>query len=232
MIEVNLLPGGKKKRPSKSGGGSSAGGIGGGFLRKLSMPDFGSLSFDVYMIASIVVVAGVLGTLGWWYMGLSSRQRDVQVELDDALQDSANYADLIQRNATLAARRDSIAQKVDIIQEIDALRYVWPHLLDEVARALPDFTWLTQVIQVSVGETVDFQVRGLAGNNRAMTTFWRQLEESPFIRRVQLVQSEQVLQPSGQLVYEFQLDCVYARPPLDLLETIPLFGVDPPAILQ
>ena len=206
------------------------------------MPDFGSLSFDVYMIASIVVVAGVLGTLGWWYMGLSSRQRDVQVELDDALQDSANYADalqdsanyadLIQRNATLAARRDSIAQKVDIIQEIDALRYVWPHLLDEVARALPDFTWLTQVIQVSVGETVDFQVRGLAGNNRAMTTFWRQLEESPFIRSVQLVQSEQVLQPSGQLVYEFQLDCVYARPPLDLLETIPLFGVDLPAVIQ
>ena len=31
---------------------------------------------------------------------------------------------------------------------------------------------------------------------------------------------------------EFYLDCVYARPPLDLLETIPLFGVDPPAILQ
>ena len=231
MIEVNLLPGGKKRRPSKSGGGVGGGG-GGGFLGKLSMPDLGSLAFDVYMIASVVVVAGVLGTLGWWYMGLSSRQDNVQVDLDDALQDSANYADLIERNATIAARRDSIAQKVDIIQEIDALRYVWPHLLDELARALPDFTWLTQVIQVSVGETVDFQVRGLAGNNRALTTFWRQLQESPFIRSVQLVQTEQVLRPSGQLVYEFQLDCVYARPPLDLLETIPLFGVDPPAILQ
>ena len=230
MIEVNLLPGGKKRRPSKSGGGG--GGGGGGFLGKLSMPDLGSFAFDVYTIASVVVVAGVLGALGWWYTGLSGRQRDVQVELDDALQDSANYADLIERNATLAARRDSIAQKVDIIQEIDALRYVWPHLLDELARALPDFTWLTQVIQVSVGETVDFQVRGLAGNNRALTTFWRQLQESPFIRSVQLVQTEQVLRPSGQLVYEFQLDCVYARPPLDLLETIPLFGVDPPAILQ
>ena len=233
MIEVNLLPGGKKRRPSKSGGGGGVGGGGGGgFLGKLSMPDLGSLAFDVYMIASVVVVAGVLGTLGWWYMGLSSRQDNVQVDLDDALQDSANYADLIERNATIAARRDSIAQKVDIIQEIDALRYVWPHLLDELARALPDFTWLTQVIQVSVGETVDFQVRGLAGNNRALTTFWRQLQESPFIRSVQLVQTEQVLRPSGQLVYEFQLDCVYARPPLDLLETIPLFGVDPPAILQ
>ena len=138
----------------------------------------------------------------WWrsgsssplgYVGLSSRQGDVEVALADALQDSANYADLIQRNATIEARRDSIAQKVEIIQEIDALRYVWPHLLDELSRALLDYTWLSQVIQVSVGEEVEFQVRGRAGNNLALTTFWRQLQESPFIRNVQLVQTEQVV---------------------------------------
>ena len=187
------------------------------------MPNLGSLLSDSYTIAAAVVGIGVLVTLGWWYVGLSSRQAEVQVELADALQDSANYADLIARNATLAARRDSIAQKVEIIQEIDALWYVWPHLLDELARALPDYTWLTQVIQVSVGEDVQFQVRGLAGNNRALTTFMRQLQESPFIRNAQLVQTEQVLEPSGQLVYAFQLDCVYMAPPLDLVETVPLF---------
>jgi len=225
MIEVNLLPGGKKRRPSKGGGG------GGSFLGKLSVPSLGSLSFDVYTMLAVAVVAGVLGTLGWWYMGLSSRQEEVQVLLAQAVEDSTDYADLIARNATLAARRDSIAQKVDIIQEIDALRYVWPHLLDELARALPDYVWLTEVIQTtSVGETVNFQVRGLAGNNNAMTLFWRQLQESPFIRSVQLVQTQQVLQPGGQLVVEFQLDCVYGRPPLEFLETIPLFGVDPEPI--
>ena len=226
MIEVNLLPGGKKRRPSKGGGGGS-------FLGKLSVPSLGSLSFDVYTMAAVVVVAGVLVVIGWAYMDLSSRQEEVQVLLAEAVQDSTNYADLIARNATLAARRDSIAQKVDIIQEIDALRYVWPHLLDELARALPDYTWLTEVIQTtSVGETVDFQVRGLAGNNNAMTLFWRQLQESPFIRSVQLVQTQQVLQPGGQLVVEFHLDCVYGRPPLEFLETIPLFGVDPEPINQ
>ena len=227
MIEVNLLPGGKKRRPSKGGGG----GGGGGFLQKLPIPSLGSLSLDGYTIASVVVVAGGLALLGWWYVGLSSRQEDVAVALADALQDSSNYADLIQRNVTLEARRDSVAQKVSMIQEIDALRYVWPHLLDEVARALPDYTWLTEVIQVSVvGETVDFQVRGLAGNNQAMTTFWRQLQESPFIRSVELVETQQVVQPTGQQVYAFQFNCVYARPSLDVLETVPLFGVEPAAL--
>ncbi len=220
MIEVNLLPGGTKWRPSKGGGG-------GGFLQKLRLPSLGNLPTDSYTISAVLVGVGVLLTLGWWFVGLTARQGDVGVELADALQDSANYADLIERNATLEARRDSIAQKVDIIQEIDALRYVWPHLLDELARALPDYTWLTQVIQVSVGETVEFQVRGRAGNNRALTTFWRQLQESPFIRSVQLVQTEQVVESTGQLVYAFQLDCVYNAPPMDLIETVPLFNVDP-----
>ena len=226
MIEVNLLPGGKKRRPSKSGGG-------GGFLGKLSMPSLGSLALDAYSIAAVVVVVGVLTTLGYWYMGLSSRQEEVQVQLADAVQDSSNYSDLIQQNASLMARRDSIALKVDIIQEIDALRYVWPHLLDEVARALPDFTWLTEILQVSgEGAAVEFQIRGLAGNNFAMTTFWEQLEESPFIRDVMLVQSEQILQSTGQMVVQFQLDCVYSRPSMDFLETIPLFGEDLPALNQ
>lgn len=226
MIEVNLLPGGKKRRPSKSGGG-------GGFLGKLSMPSLGSLALDAYSIAAVVVVVGVLATLGYWYMGLSSRQENVQVQLADAVQDSSNYSDLIQQNESLMARRDSIALKVDIIQEIDALRYVWPHLLDEVARALPDFTWLTEILQVSgEGAAVEFQIRGLAGNNFAMTTFWEQLEESPFIRDVVLVQSEQILQTTGQMVVQFQLDCVYSRPSMDFLETIPLFGEDLPALNQ
>ena len=74
-----------------------------------------------------------------------------------------------------------------------------------------------------MGPEVQFQVRGRAGNNLALTTFWRQLQESPFIRDVQLVQTEQVQEPTGQLVYAFQLDCVYGAPPMDLIETVPLF---------
>jgi Tfp pilus assembly protein PilN len=223
MIEINLLPGGGKKRGKKGGGG---GGL------KLSLPNIGGLATDGYIIAAVVSVLGVFGTLGWWYMGLSARQEEVQVALADAVQDSANYADLIDRNATLAARRDSIAQKVDIIQEIDAGRYVWPHLLDELARALPDYTWLTQVIQVSVGDVLQFQVRGRSGSNLALTTFMGQLQDSPFISSVVLVQTEQVLESTGQVVYSFQLDCEYVSPPMDMIETIPLFAIDPQPVNQ
>ena len=45
------------------------------------MPDFGSLLADSYAIAAAVVGLGVLLTMGWWYVGLSDREGDVQVAL-------------------------------------------------------------------------------------------------------------------------------------------------------
>ena len=219
MIEVNLLPGGKRRAAKRGGGG-------------FSLPSIPAIPADPYIIGAIVSVVATLGLLGWGFLGLSSGQEDVEVALADAVQDSANYADLIQRNQHLTARRDSIGQKVDIIQEIDEGRYVWPHVLDEVARALPDYTWLTQILQVTVGDVIEFQVHGKAGNNFALTSFWEALEASPFIRNVNLVQTEQVLEPTGELVYVFQLDAAYEVPPTELLVMVPLFGPDPSAGIQ
>ena len=216
MIEVNLLLGGKRRSAKKGGG------------LPFSLPSILAIPADPYIIVAIVSGVATVSLLGWWYLGLASTTEDVQVALADAVQDSANYADLIQRNEQLTARRDSIAEKVSIIQEIDAGRYIWPHVLDEVARALPDYTWLTQVLQVTVGDLIEFQVHGKAGNNFALSTFGEALEASPFIRNVSLVQTEQVLEPTGELVFVFQLDAAYEVAPMELLQTVPLFGLDPP----
>ena len=39
--------------------------------------------------------------------------------------------------------------QIEIIQAIDNNRYVWPHVLDEVSRSLPSYTWLTSMQQTS-----------------------------------------------------------------------------------
>ncbi len=167
MIEVNLLPGVKRRATKKGRGGLP-----------FSIPSISAIPADPYILGAIATVVVTVGLLGWWYLGLSSSTEEVEVALVEAVSDSANYADLIQRNEQLTARRDSIAEKVDIIQEIDAGRYIWPHVLDEVARALPDYTWLSQVLQVTVGETIEFQIHGKAGNNFALTSFGEALEGS------------------------------------------------------
>lgn len=215
MIRVNLLPGGKKG----AGGPKFA----------FKMPSIGGLPTDRWILSAGAIAVVVLVGVGYFYFTNSGRLEELQVQVEDAVQDSIRFADLIEQTDRLQARRDSIAEKVAIIQEIDQDRYVWPHIMDEVARALPRFTWLRNVQQVSQADQLQFQITGRAGNNFAVTQYMENLEASPFIQNVSLLSTTQVMQGTGgqqggRIVYEFQLEAAYEQPDPELLETVPLFG--------
>lgn len=214
MIRVNLLPGGKKRQARSSRS----------FAFK--MPSFGGAGAlsDGWLLAGILVPLLALGAAAWMYMSVTSEEEELLVALDEAVQDSVRWSDVIERTELLQARSDSIAEKVGIIQEIDEGRYIWPHIMDEVARALPDYTWLSGITPVSAGEAPGIQIGGQAGSNFAITLFMEQLEASPFLRDVQLISSEQTVdQQTSQQVYSFRLETQYVQPPLEFLETVPLF---------
>jgi len=217
LIEVNLLPSGKRRvarRPRLS----------------FSLPKAGGLSKDPWTLVSGLLVLALVAVAGFLYFTTGGQRGDLTVDVERAASDSARYADLIERNAALSARRDSIAQRVAIIQEIDVDRYVWPHIMDEVARAMPDQLWLTNLFQVARGEDLRFRIFGRAGNNTALTQFMDNLSSSLFIRNVTLISTEQVIETAGQtsrVVHSFQLEALFNRPPLELLETVPLFDAPP-----
>lgn len=210
MIEVNLLPGGKSRRPLVS--------------RLPSLPRFG----DRWVLGSTAVIVLLLGAAGYLYWTVTQGLADLDVEIEAAQADSVRYVDEIAQTSLLQAREDSILQRATIIQEIDENRYVWPHILDEVARALPDYTWITEIVQVSLGDQMQFQIDGRAGNNFAVTQFMENLEASLFISNVRFRSTEQVSEDSGgfnRAVTSFSLDAFFDRPAPELLETVPLFGI-------
>ncbi|MDX1674558.1 MAG: PilN domain-containing protein [Longimicrobiales bacterium] len=212
MIEINLLPGAEKRK--KRGGG--------GFSLKLGdgLPEFNR-------ITAFIVVAWILAPLLglYLYFGVQNRKADLQVAIDQAVADSIRFSQLIQTQASLRARQDTIAQKLALIQEIDAGRYIWPHILDEVSRALPPYTWLDAIDQVQGGPTPTFEVEGRTGSLPALTRFMDALEASPFLRNVQLISSEQaqVGNDPNNIVNEFVLRGTYEPPPMEMVETVPLF---------
>ncbi len=187
MIEINLAPGAQRKRRSRKvalalpRGRSSDGG-----------PDRWNVA-----VAAAWIVAPVL--LAWMFMGARSQRAELEVALEEARQDSARFAQVISSNATLKARQDTIAEKLEIIQQIDAGRYVWPHVLDEVARALPEYTWLTAVSQIAGGPLPTFRLEGRTGTTFALTSYLQSLEGSPFIRDVRFESTEQVLEDERRL---------------------------------
>lgn len=207
MIEVNLHPSGDRKR-RKKGGGSGI---------DISMPDFGDVQildsirsdpWNAAFIGALVIVP--LLVLGLW-LGQRSEEQQLQSRLDEALADSARLADLRALSDSLTEREQEIRQRIQLVRELDQNRYVWPHLMDELAAALPSSAWVRAVKQQSPLPNLQVQVLGTAGTPLVITDFVRNLERSPYLRDVQIVGTNKQM-VDGVSTQAFTLNMRYQSP--------------------
>lgn len=234
MIEINLSPGASRKSKGRGASLSLSGVMGGG------KPSFK----DPYMLAAIVslIVAG--GTVGMMYLTQSRSASELAAREEQAVADSARFAAVLRQRRAAEAKRDSVLSQLSVIKAIDADRFIWPHVMDEVSRALPPYTWLKtlavsapQVAPAGTGpaaapgdttqpapatpELAKFRIVGNTVDIQALTRFMKLLEASPFIQNVQLARSEMAL-VDGKEVTEFTLDAMYERPDSSMILTTPV----------
>ncbi len=137
MIEINLLPGaGRKKAASTTRSSIDYAAVFAGLTAKFGNP---------ILIGVAAVVVLTLGVVGWMYLKQSKDRNVAESRLHTGLDDSTRYAGIVAERATLEAKRDTLLRQVNLIHSIDEDRYIWPHILDEVSRALPGYTWITFV---------------------------------------------------------------------------------------
>lgn len=135
MIEINLLPGAGKKTAT----------------RRQSV-DFGALIAslsgrmkDKFLIGAVAAVVVSVLTVGALYLLQMRQDTELTTHRDKAVQDSTRYANFLKDRYRAQAVRDTLLRQVNIIRSLDEDRFVWPHIMDEVSRALPQYTWLTLV---------------------------------------------------------------------------------------
>lgn len=133
MIQINLLPGAKR---AKRGGAPSINfaAIGAAIASRIQ---------DRWLAAA--VVAGVLVAVGIGILFTAQRARQASLDsaVEQAVRDSTAHATVLNDRYRAEARRDSTLIQLNIIKAIDEERYIWPHVLQEVSEALPQYTWLT-----------------------------------------------------------------------------------------
>ena len=232
MIEINLTPGASRKSKGRGASISLAGVFG----------DAKSSIKDPFMIVAIVAFVVAAGSVGAMYTTQAAKASDLATREEQAVADSARFAVVLRQRASAEAKRDSVLRQLEVIKAIDADRFIWPHVMDEVSRALPPYTWL-KTLSVSapqaapkgtgpapapgdttkavLPELAQFQMVGNTVDIQALTRFMKLLEASPFIQNVQLAKS-QVGMVDGKEVTEFILNAQYERPDSSMIVTAPV----------
>jgi Tfp pilus assembly protein PilN len=233
MIEINLLPG-KKKKPA-----------GAGF--KLSLPDFRALIAQVkdpWLIGAIATWVVVGGGGAALFITTRARLAAAEARLDAVKTEKRRYDIVIAQKRQAERVRDSLLAQIIAIRQIDADRYIWPHVLDQVTKALPPYTWITKIM--SVGPTaatsapaqpgqpptvalvdsagvpiVRIAITGRTVDIQAYTTFLRQLAASPWFTDVTPASSQTVIE-ADRPVTSFDVTVRYRVADSVYIRTVPL----------
>jgi Tfp pilus assembly protein PilN len=213
LIEINLVPGHEGPRGTSRRAAS---------LQLPSVPALGGDSRTLIGGAAVLLLLFVVGFAVW---KLSARKAALETAVQEEVRDSTRFATTIGLVHSLEARQDTIRQKIGVIREVDQRRYVWPHLMDEISEAVPSYTWLEQITSTEPADSTDrapgFSIQGDAGSTQALTRFMKNLENSPFIRDVTLVTSEQQAE-QGRTFQKFTLEAKYETPDSSVIETVPI----------
>ncbi len=232
MIEINLLPGKKKK----------AAGAG----MKLSLPDFRGLIAQVkdpWLIGAIAAWVLVGGGGALLFITDRARLAAADSRLETVRTEKRRYDIVIAQKRQAEKVRDSLLAEITVIHNIDADRYVWPHVLDQTTKALPPYTWITRVGAVgaviqpgtsqaggppafapedSTGATsVRVNIEGRTVDIQAYTTFLRQLAASPWFTDVTPASSETKIE-ADRPVTAFNVSVRYRVADSVYIRTVPL----------
>jgi Tfp pilus assembly protein PilN len=219
MINVNLRPG--AKRSAKRG--SPFTGVGDQF-RALT----GSIK-EPWQIAAVAAWAVVIVALGFLFWRTGSQIGSLTPELEEARAEQDLYQGFIRQKRAEERVRDSILSQIGTISAVDRERLVWPHILDEVAYALPDNTWLTSVANLATGDVdVDgatpppsVRIAGMTGDLANYTTFLRRLEASSWLENVLPIEAKTVIDGNRALT-SFVVQATFSRADSSEVETTPI----------
>ncbi|HEY9383018.1 MAG TPA: PilN domain-containing protein [Gemmatimonadales bacterium] len=208
MITINLKPGAKRaKTGAPFAGGLSA-------LKALP----GKVK-DPWPMAAVAVWVLLVGVLGFIAVTSATTLSRLDGRLNAARSENHRLHLLIADRRKAEAAKDSVLTQIATIRAVDGDRYVWPHILDEITRAMPAYTWLTDVSALAMPAPdststapppVGVQINGRTMDIQGFTHFMRQLEDSPWLRDVTIISTGTDID-HGRAVTVFTVKASYVR---------------------
>ena len=233
MITVNLRPGQKRRRAGNN-------------PFKGLLDNFRGLGTKVKDPLLLAAMAGwicVLGWLGFIYLNSARQLYTLEPRLEQARSENRRFKTFLADKRRQEMIRDSLLAQITVIRNVDGDRYIWPHLLDEVTKALPAYTWLVDMSPVAAAPVstaplrtkadsvaadsakaappvLSFQFNGRTIDIQAYTRFLRQLEASPWIENATPVSAQTVVE-KDRPVTAFTIRATFSRADSAYIRTAP-----------
>jgi Tfp pilus assembly protein PilN len=218
MITINLKPGTKRAKAQSPVSGLTD-----------RLKSAGARIKDPYRIGALVLGLGWLGYVGFGQVTASTELNSLGPKLEQARAENQRFRAFLTEKRRLESVRDSIQSQITTIKTVDGDRYVWAHILDEIARAVPPFTWLTDLQYVAQTQAaaapadsvkrnappppVGILINGRTVDIQGYTRLLRQLEDSPWLRDVTAISANTIVD-HNRAVTAFVLKATYERPGL------------------
>lgn len=213
MITINLKPG--HKRAST---GSALAGVG------AQLKGLGQKIKDPYRLGALALGLAWLGYVGISQMAITTEIADLEPKLEQSRAENQRFRAFLGEKRRLESVRDSIQAQIETIRTVDGDRYVWPRILDEVARAVPPYTWLTDVQTLAItpppvtdttqkapeAPPVMVTINGRTVDIQGYTRLLRQLEDSPYLQDVTAISANTVLD-QNRAVTAFVLKATFQK---------------------
>jgi Tfp pilus assembly protein PilN len=231
MITVNLRPGQKRKRAGNN-------------PFKGLLDNFRGLGTKVKDPLLLAAVGGwicVVAVLGFIYLNTARQLFTLEPRLEQARSENRRFKTFLADKRRQEMIRDSLLAQITVIRNVDGDRYIWPHLLDEVTKALPAYTWLVDMGPLAAPvntaplktkadsakadsarahPVLAFQLNGRTIDIQAYTRFLRQLEASPWIENATPVSAQTVVE-KDRPVTAFTIRATFSRADSAYIRTAP-----------
>jgi type IV pilus assembly protein PilN len=151
------------------------------------------LAQKMTVIGSLILVLTALG-LGWRYWTLGQQAASIDRQLAEARREEQRLAGILKQVQDFEATRERLQQRATLIDELRRGQSAPVHIIDQISRALPEMTWLTEMRQ----EGYDVTIRGRCLSLTSLSDFVGNLEASRYFKRpVEILSSEVVSGSQG-----------------------------------
>ncbi len=173
MIRINLVAGERRQAKAASRGLQT--------------------SQKVTVVGSLILLLAGLG-IGWRYWALEQTAVTLDREIAEARREEQRLAQILKEVQEFEARRAQLQQRAELIDELRRGQTAPGHIIDQISRALPEMTWLTELRQ----DGYDVTMQGRCLSLTSLSDFIGNLEATRYFQRpVEILSSEVVAGERG-----------------------------------